>query len=94
MVSGFPGSRVDAVELGTLWVSRAVRGRGVGDRLVQEVQQWATQVGVEVLLLTVASSNEHAIALYRRNGFDRAEPSAREPLAVGKFTMCKVLRAG
>lgn len=73
MVSGFPSPQDGVAELGTLWVSRAVRGRGIGNRLVRAVEQWAMHEGAEVLLLTVSPDNEPAIALYRRNGFDDAE---------------------
>ncbi|MEU7145955.1 GNAT family N-acetyltransferase [Nocardia sp. NPDC046473] len=89
MVSGFPGPRHGVAELGTLWVSRLVRGRGVGDRLVQAVEQWAIQVGVEVLLLMVSPDNQPAVALYRRNGFDDAGCSGGPGR---QYRMAKVLR--
>ncbi|MEV5837173.1 GNAT family N-acetyltransferase [Nocardia sp. NPDC052112] len=93
MVSGFPGPRDGVVELGTLWVSRAVRGQGVGDLLVQTVAHWAVQLRASVLLLTVASDNEHAVALYRRNGFDDARWSGG-PRVAGRpqRMMTKALR--
>ncbi|MFD6161514.1 GNAT family N-acetyltransferase [Nocardia sp. NPDC060256] len=72
MVSGFPGPQTGVAELGTLWVGRSARGQGIGDCLVQAVEQWAMQLGVDVLLLTVSPDNKPAVALYRRNGFDDA----------------------
>ncbi|MFI6773659.1 GNAT family N-acetyltransferase [Nocardia sp. NPDC050412] len=94
MVSGFPGLRDGVVELGTLWVSRIARGQGVGDCLVEAVKQWAIQMSAEVLLLTVSPRNEHAIALYRRNGFDDAE-LARAPRSMigSKTMMARTLRS-
>ena len=50
-------------------VSPAGRGRGVGDRLVQGVEQWARQVGAAELRLAVADGNGNARALYERHGF-------------------------
>ena len=68
MVSGVPGDDC-APELISMWVSPAARGKGVGDRLVESVAQWARQLGAAVLRLAVAEDNEKAAALYRRNGF-------------------------
>ncbi|WP_328392115.1 GNAT family N-acetyltransferase [Nocardia sp. NBC_00416] len=93
MVSGFPGSEEGVVELGTLWVERMARGRGVGDRLVRAIERWAGQVRARTLLLTVSPTNEHAIALYRRHGFDDAGRS-EDPRAPewGANMMAKTLR--
>jgi ribosomal protein S18 acetylase RimI-like enzyme len=70
MVSGVPGPRNGVVELVSLWVGKAAWGRGVGDHLVRAVGQWAVRARAEVLQLKVAAGNEHAIALYRRHGFE------------------------
>ncbi|RKT57196.1 ribosomal protein S18 acetylase RimI-like enzyme [Saccharothrix australiensis] len=63
MVSGMPG---DPVELISLWVAPAARGRGVGDALVDGVARWADPRPVR---LRVAAGNAHALALYLRHGF-------------------------
>ena len=68
MASGVPGDN-GTTELISMWVSPAGRGRGIGDRLVQAVAQWARQQGAAVLRLDVAEDNEKAAALYRRNEF-------------------------
>jgi ribosomal protein S18 acetylase RimI-like enzyme len=81
MASGVPGEN-GIPELISMWVSPAGRGKGVGDRLVQAVAQWAQSRGASMLLLEVAEDNEHAAALYRRNGFaDTGELTG--PLADG-----------
>jgi ribosomal protein S18 acetylase RimI-like enzyme len=68
MASGVPGE--DGIpELISMWVSPAGRGKGIGDRLVQAVAQWARLQGAAVLRLAVAEDNEQAATLYRRNGF-------------------------
>lgn len=73
MASGLPGPD-GTPQLSTMWVSPAGRGKGVGDRLVHAVAQWAGQQGAAELRLTVAEDNDKAAAFYRRNGFtDTAE---------------------
>lgn len=75
MASGVPGD--DGVpELISMWVSPAARGKGVGDRLVESVAQWARQQGATALRLAVVEDNEKATALYRRNGFADTEDLA------------------
>ncbi|MGC5021314.1 GNAT family N-acetyltransferase [Micromonospora sp. DT47] len=69
MASGVPTSEKYAVELISMWVAPAARGRGVGDELVRAVERWARQAGAEALRLAVAEGNEAATELYQRNGF-------------------------
>lgn len=68
MASGVP---VDSSvsELRSVWVSPTVRGRGVGDRLLQAIEDWARASGATIMKLAVVPSNEAAIALYRRHGY-------------------------
>lgn len=69
MVSGVPGGDQDAVELISMWVAPAARGRGLGDELLRAVERWARQADAGVLRLAVAEGNSAAIELYERNGF-------------------------
>lgn len=73
MVSGVPTPDDGTVELISMWVSPAGRGRGVGDRLVEAVVQWAVEQGARTLRLSVMQDNPQAIALYERNGFAAVE---------------------
>jgi ribosomal protein S18 acetylase RimI-like enzyme len=58
------------VELISMWVAPAARGRGVGDRLIEAIESWAVLAcGAVELRLAVMPGNEKAIALYRRVGF-------------------------
>jgi ribosomal protein S18 acetylase RimI-like enzyme len=68
MASGVPAAD-GAAELISMWVRPAARGRGVGDRLVGAVEQWAQQARAGVLRLAVIPGNPAALALYQRNGF-------------------------
>lgn len=58
-----------AGEVRSVWVDPAARGRGVGDRLLTEIESWARQNGMMTLRLGVMVGNEPAAALYRRRGF-------------------------
>ena len=69
MVSGVPGEDPDSVELISMWVSPAARGRGVGDHLIRAVERWGLERGATTLRLSVMPDNAAAIALYERNGF-------------------------
>lgn len=69
MASGVSTDEPGVVELISMWVSPAARGRGVGDRLIQAVEQWARQGQAKVLRLSVMQGNEAAERLYRRCGF-------------------------
>ncbi len=57
------------VELLSLWVAPAGRGRGVGDALVRWVKERAGRSRAARIVLDVRTDNGHAIALYARHGF-------------------------
>ncbi|GHG61096.1 N-acetyltransferase [Streptomyces griseocarneus] len=90
MASGVPGPGAGVVELISLWVGPGARGRGVGDRLVRAVEDWARRGGAEVLRLEVAPDNARAIALYRRHGLEdtgrrgEARPDGRREHVMAK----------
>lgn len=69
----FP-ERDGAAGLFAMWVAPAARGRGVGDRLVDAVVDWARQAGYGRVVLDVGDANLPAIRLYERKGF---EPTGR-----------------
>ncbi|MEW2375479.1 GNAT family N-acetyltransferase [Micromonospora sp. NPDC047812] len=69
MASGVPTGKDGVVELISMYVAPAGRGRGVGDHLVRAIEEWARQVGSETLRLAVVAGNRNAWALYRRHGF-------------------------
>lgn len=69
MASGVPTGQDGVVELISMYVAPAGRGRGVGDHLLRVVEQWARRAGARTLRLAVAEGNTNASALYQRNGF-------------------------
>jgi len=63
----------DERELTGVWVAPSHRGTGIGDALVISVRDWAALQGAHRLTLEVVRTNESAIALYLRHGFERVE---------------------
>jgi ribosomal protein S18 acetylase RimI-like enzyme len=57
------------VTLVSMWVAPFARGRGIGDRLIRSVLDWARERDSTAVRLDVVSNNAAAIALYRSNGF-------------------------
>jgi RimJ/RimL family protein N-acetyltransferase len=46
------------------------RGRGLGTRLFQRLEEWAINSNISRLELTVVSQNEEGVALYKKCGFE------------------------
>ena len=59
----------DQAGLYAMWVASSARRRGVGAMLVNSVIEWSRSRGFNNLLLDVSDTNEAAIALYSRMGF-------------------------
>jgi GNAT superfamily N-acetyltransferase len=77
-----PEDRHGAVELYSMWVQPAWRGRGVGDLLVTEVLDWARACQHSRVDLWVIEANPTAERLYRRHGFrptDEYQPHPGQP---------------
>jgi GNAT superfamily N-acetyltransferase len=58
------------VWLTVLVVAERARGRGVGTRLVNEVEEWARDQGARRIALTSALHREEAHDFYRRLGYE------------------------
>lgn len=61
-------------EVKRMWVSKSVRGLGVGRRLLAELEQRASSRGVEVVRLETNKLLHEAIGLYRAAGFQEVAP--------------------
>jgi ribosomal protein S18 acetylase RimI-like enzyme len=57
-------------------------GRGLGGRLLEQMERWARRAGVTRLELTVMAHNERALRLYERQGYE-VEGRRRKSLRVG-----------
>ena len=62
----------DTAELHRLYLDRAVRGRGLGDALVETILGWCRAGGVRRLVLWSDTRFVHAHRLYLRHGFRQA----------------------
>jgi GNAT superfamily N-acetyltransferase len=92
MASGVPAEMADTVELISMWVAPSARGHGVGDALMQRIDQWASRRAARVLRLNVAADNPGADRLYRRNGFAyTGEDGPRMPDGARQRVMAKDL---
>lgn len=58
------------------------RGKGVGTALFEHVISWAKEVGLHRLELTVIATNERAVHLYKKMGFE-IEGVKKDSLCVG-----------
>ena len=72
VVTGYIGMYLsfDEASITNVAVSPNYRKRGCGDQLVKAAQNAAKEANISVIFLEVRVSNEPAIALYRRNGFE------------------------
>ena len=58
-------------ELANIAVAPAHRGKGIGKALMERMHETAKALGAERMLLEVRVSNEKAIGLYERYGYQR-----------------------
>jgi len=66
-------------EMKRLYVRPAGRGKGLGQKLCNEVIRRARQTGYERMKLDTVSKLKTAIELYRRLGFEPCEPYCENP---------------
>jgi DNA-binding MarR family transcriptional regulator/GNAT superfamily N-acetyltransferase len=63
----------ETAQLRLLFVDPAVRGMGIGARLVDECIRYATQIGYREMVLWTNSTLESARRIYQRTGFELVE---------------------
>ncbi len=68
-------------EVKRMWVSPAVRGLGLGRRLLAELEAHAAARGVRVLRLETNGTLGEAISLYQATGYREVAPFNDEPFA-------------
>ncbi|XVU26619.1 GNAT family N-acetyltransferase [Actinoplanes sp. CA-054009] len=94
LVGGWePDDQHGAVELYSMWVAPEWRGRGLGDRLVDEVLTWSAGRGQTRVDLWVAEGNPAAERLYQRHGFrltDRRQPHPGRAGVLERAMTCQV----
>jgi GNAT superfamily N-acetyltransferase len=80
-VNGLAGASVPEqdgeVHLVSMWVDPIHRGRGISDKLVDQVIDWARSMSARRVLLVCTEGNLHAETLYFRHGFRRTAASSK-----------------
>ncbi len=61
----------ETAELLNIAVDNAVRRRGFGDLLMNALHERARELGAERVMLEVRRSNDPAIAMYRKHGYEK-----------------------
>jgi ribosomal protein S18 acetylase RimI-like enzyme len=67
----------DELYLGMLTVSPELQNSGVGKKLMQQAEIFASALGLSKIVMTVISVREELISWYKRHGY--ADTGAREP---------------
>jgi GNAT superfamily N-acetyltransferase len=68
-------------ELKRMWIAPAVRGLGVGRRMLNELERLASKRGIRLLRLETNRTLKEAIALYRGSGYVEVGAFNAEPYA-------------
>jgi len=68
-------------DLKRMWVDEGARGRGVGRRMLKELERRAVEHGDRVVRLETNAVLTEAMDLYRRSGYLEVEPFNDEPFA-------------
>ena len=95
MASGVPGNEPGTVDLMSMYVAPAVRGRGVADALLEAVESWGLHRGASRLCLAVRANNLRARRVYERHGLVLTGEAPRStPAESLELVMCKDLVPG
>jgi GNAT superfamily N-acetyltransferase len=70
-----------SAELKRMWIAPAVRGLGVGRRMLSELERLASKRGIRLLRLETNRTLKEAIALYRGSGYVEVGAFNTEPYA-------------
>ena len=72
----------DELYLGMLTVSPVLQNSGIGKKLMQQAEIYASTLGLSKIVMTVISVREELISWYKRKGF--VDTGAREPFPVSE----------
>lgn len=74
-------SSADIGSIKRMWVAEDARGRGLGRRILSELEDQARQMGLTTLQLETNDSLAEAIRLYRIAGYHEVSPFNDDPYA-------------
>jgi GNAT superfamily N-acetyltransferase len=58
------------VELKRMYIAPGQRGKGVGSRVLKELETWAAELGFKIMVLETGTLQPEAIQLYSKQGFN------------------------
>ncbi len=94
-ILGFVGLTVDQTmhqaRLRKLYLAKALRGTGLGRRLLQRAECWAREQGCTTVILETSSRLDRALALYREAGYQPAPACAQSSSCDCDLVLQKVL---
>ena len=61
----------ESAEIKRMFVQAEQRGKGIGYLVLQELEQWASELGYRYTVLETAIRQPEAIALYQKRGYNR-----------------------
>jgi len=59
------------VEIKRMYVLPTLRGQGIAQRVLMELERWATEIGYDGCVLETGLRNPEALQLYEKNGYAR-----------------------
>jgi putative acetyltransferase len=59
----------DAMEVKRMYTIREYRGKGVASNILQELEQWASDLGYEKCVLETGKRQDDAVHLYKKRGY-------------------------
>ena len=59
----------DAVEIKRMFVKPDFRGRGIAFQILQQLENWAAELGYSCCILETGKKQPEAIALYKKSGY-------------------------
>lgn len=85
---GFEGGSADpahAVELFRIAVAPEQQGKGLGSRLLDELEVRAAETGADWVVLTTAARQDRGVGLYRSRGYDEVGRMRQGPYELVRF---------
>ncbi|WP_306415946.1 GNAT family N-acetyltransferase [Fulvivirga ulvae] len=59
----------DAMEVKRMFVSPAMRGKGIAAKVLDDLEQWAKELGYARCVLETGKKQPEAIGLYKKSGY-------------------------
>ena len=82
----------DTYELGKMAVSKAFRGQGIGQKMMQFCLNYARKAGWKKLILYSNTSLQNSIYIYKKHGFLEVPIESDNPYARGNIKMEKNIK--